>query len=133
MRPCHWPRALWKDVYFDVHPPHFDHPETTLVILARNYPWSFVIPFFQPAVRFIGVRNNLTNPDLPTRLQEELQQIIRDHQGDLYLLTERDFLRDDLWMLYRSYDLEQTGRSPVELTGANAREITLYALRKPQP
>jgi hypothetical protein len=61
-------------------------PHAAILLLSRE-PMAFVLPFFPPDARFLGVDNNLNDPSRKNRLEQELARIVREHTGPLYSLT----------------------------------------------
>jgi hypothetical protein len=90
MKPLAYQRGPWHTSYFNVKAPRFDNPGETLIVMANNKPWSYVIPFFQPEVRFIGLWSTFSRRQgegerhLAT---EEMLAIVRSHRGPRYLLS----------------------------------------------
>ena len=92
MHPIEIERTPWGEAYFEVKPPKFSRPSEVLVIQANNRPWSYVIPFFQPEVRFVGLLSNFSHPP---RIKggksheafNEMLALVRAHQGPVFLLT----------------------------------------------
>jgi hypothetical protein len=89
MKPRDVPRQKWSAAYVRVDAPKFPDPRNTLVVLANNEPWAYVIPFFQPEVRFVGLCNNFNrqNPGDRHRAADEALTIIKTHRGPMYLLS----------------------------------------------
>jgi hypothetical protein len=92
-------RLPWSPTFFEVKAPPLEDPAHTIVIIARDRPWGYLIPSFPPEVRFVSVRSNLTGPDHATRLQLEIRNLLAKHQGPIYVLSRREFLREDVTTL----------------------------------
>jgi hypothetical protein len=87
LRPAHVERTEWTSTLFNVNAPRFEHPEEVMVILADRVPMSYIIPFFQPEVRFVCPWNNFTDDETieyPPRIFDEMVNVIRAHQGPIY-------------------------------------------------
>jgi hypothetical protein len=89
MQPRVVPRRYWTSSYIDVKAPRFRNPSNVLVILANNRPWSYVIPAFQPQVRFLGLANSFSKPvqGHQHKAADEMYKIIESHRGPVYLLS----------------------------------------------
>ena len=102
MQPRHSYRTEWFADFFNVDAPQFEKPEEVLVILADDVPMSYVIPFFQPEVRFVCPWNNFTKPwsdfskptddkpmddGEPLLIVQEMVNVIRSHEGPLFALA----------------------------------------------
>lgn len=104
VKPVYHERLPWSSTFFEVSTPRLDDPAHTIVIIARDRPWGYLIPSFQPEVRFVSVRSNLTAPDRPTRLQSDVRALLQSHRGPIYLLSRREFVREDAETL-KAYQL----------------------------
>ncbi len=92
MHPIEIERTPWGKSYFEVKPPKFSQPNEIMVIQANNRPWSYVIPFFQREVRFVGLLSNFSHPPAvkggSTHLAfSEMLALVRAHQGHVFLMT----------------------------------------------
>ena len=88
-------RLPWSATFFEVDPPQFEDPDNTIVIIAGGRPWAYLIPFFQSGVRFVRIGGNFTHPSRPNRMQTEMRALVREHNGPIYLLSRREYLRND--------------------------------------
>lgn len=83
-------RFEWRAGRFHVEVPRFDAPGEVMVVLAEDRPMSYLIPFFQPEVRFVHLWSNLTRPrenfESP-RIHELALERVRAHDGELYALS----------------------------------------------
>jgi len=104
VKPVYHERLPWSSTFFEVKAPQLEDPAHTIVVIARDRPWAYLIPAFDPGVRFVSVRSNLTAPDRPTRLQSEMRALLQSHQGPIYLLSRREFVREDAETL-KAYQL----------------------------
>ena len=57
------------------------------ILLVADEPMSHVLPFFPRDARFVGVKNNLIDPAMTSRLAAEVAHIVREHDGPLYALA----------------------------------------------
>ena len=90
MHPSQIEHRSWSSAYIDVKAPQFSNPDETLVIIASNKPLSYVIPAFQPGVRFVGLANTFSRLDRKHhKSTKEILNVIESHSGPLYILTER--------------------------------------------
>ncbi|HXU66141.1 MAG TPA: hypothetical protein VN707_02165, partial [Casimicrobiaceae bacterium] len=80
-----WGRVDFGPRWFDVHMPPVEHD--ALVLLTADAPMSYVLPFFPPDARFVGVRSNLIDPAQHNRLAKSIAVAVRDHRGPLYALS----------------------------------------------
>jgi hypothetical protein len=57
--------------------------------MANNMPWAYVIPDFQPEVRFIGLISTFTYPNAKHqhRAAEEMLDLVHSHNGPMYILS----------------------------------------------
>jgi len=98
-------RIPWSSsTFFEVEVPKFEDPDHTVVVIAGDRPWAFLIPSFQPGVRFVRVESTLTGPNRRTQMQVEIRAILQNHQGPIYLLSRQRQLRPDMQTL-ESYRL----------------------------
>ncbi len=104
VKPVYHERLPWSSTFFTVEVPEFEDPDHTIVVIAGKRPWSYLIPAFQPGVRFVRVESNFTGPNRPTRLQVEMRTLLQNHQGSIYLLSRRGYLRKDAETL-KSYQM----------------------------
>jgi hypothetical protein len=84
-RASQWGRVDFGPAWFDVHVPPVE--SNALVLLVVGTPMSYVLPYFPPDARFVGVRNNLVDPAQRNRLAATIATTIRDHHGALYSLS----------------------------------------------
>lgn len=89
MQPWHLIHNNWSSDYITVEAPQFDNPDETLVIMANNMPWAYVIPDFQPEVRFIGLISTFTSPGAKHqhRAGEDMLKLVHSHNGPMYILS----------------------------------------------
>lgn len=89
MEPRTVPREVWGKEYISVEAPELEDPASTMVVIANARPWSYVIPFFPPEVRFIGAWNRFSRPEERRNHQAQRQMAyqMKHHEGPLYLLT----------------------------------------------
>lgn len=81
-----WGHAPHGPVSARVSLPEFG-PDS-LVILLDSTPMSFIAAFAPATVRFVGANNNLVRPGLKVRLNEKIEQVIRNHKGPIWGLEQ---------------------------------------------
>lgn len=59
-------------------------PDDALVILLDGSPMAYVAVFEPPAVRFVGANSNLLSPGQESKLDAEVEQVIRSAKGPLW-------------------------------------------------
>ncbi|UCD37523.1 MAG: DUF2029 domain-containing protein [Fidelibacterota bacterium] len=99
VRPPGFQRLPWSNKFFDTQAPPLEQPDQTVVLIASDRPWSYLIPAFPSGVRFVRVGGNFTRPHRPTRMVAEMRELIDNHQGPLYLLSRMERLREDAQLL----------------------------------
>lgn len=89
MQPQFIRHKSWSSTYIDVEAPRFDNPAETLVIMGSNMPWAYVIPDFQPEVRFVGLASTFNSPGAKHqhRAADEMYNLIQSHNGPIYILS----------------------------------------------
>jgi len=125
LRPIKTERIPWARKYIEVQAPRLEHPEKALVVVAHNAPWTFVLPFFQPEIRVLGLKSNLTKPWEDTRFQQEMRNVLASHAGDIYLLTDNGYLREDLDTVGKYYGLVRT-EAPFLRVATQLQSIPIY-------
>jgi hypothetical protein len=105
MRPFNVDRMPWFADYIHAEAPRFADPRRVLVVMAHNAPWSYVLPSLQPEIRVLGLRTNLTKPNDGTRFQAQMRDILSQHTGSIYLLSDAGYVRDDLVTVNTHYGL----------------------------
>ena len=101
-------RLPWSSTFFEVTPPQLKDPDNTIVVIAGRRPWAYMIPFFDPGVRFVRIGGNFTAPSRPNLMKSEMRDLLHKHAGPIYLLSRREFLREDAGTL-NYYQLYITG------------------------
>ncbi|MFH1755400.1 MAG: hypothetical protein ABIA59_06820 [Candidatus Latescibacterota bacterium] len=101
MRPIQSHRGTWSSSYVHVEAPMFDRPGDTLVIFADNQPWSYVIPFFQPEVRFVGLLSNFSHTMQATggvrhEATRAMLDMVKAHDGPIFVLSNATRIRATL-------------------------------------
>jgi hypothetical protein len=134
MRPCNIPHQDWGPRYFNVEPPKLEYPDETLIIMASDQPRSYVIPAFDPGVRFIGLASSFNHPESGDqhRAADEMLDLVRTHTGPVYLLSnsqevDRAFARIRPYGIAKAserslpvrtkHDLTDLSLWPVEIKG----------------
>ena len=77
-----WGRADPADTAASVTLPPL--PADAMVLLLSGDPMAYVAAFAAPAVRFVGIDNNLVHPGDSSLLARRIEQAVRRHQGPLY-------------------------------------------------
>ncbi|RKZ11633.1 hypothetical protein DRQ53_01695 [bacterium] len=123
-------RRQWEGEYLQVQAPQLENPESALVIVANDRPWSYVIPFFQPEVRFIGLWNRFSRDEakLRHRATDEMWEIVEAHQGPIYLLTSGGQLDAARLHLPRYTTVRQRNR-PQVVSAHEKSSLYLWRLR----
>lgn len=120
----------WQNKYVDVSVPEFSEPENTIVLIAGRRPWSYMIPFFQKDIRFMRIGGNFTKPDRQTMYITEMKSILKQHTGELYLLSRTNFIRNEISYL-RAYGLLLIDRTPKPIKSKQERPgLFLWQVKK---
>ena len=80
-----WGRVPFGRTWFDVQVPPVE--PKALVLLTVDAPMSYVLPFFPPDARHVGIRNNVIDPASRNRLAERIAGVVREHDGPVYALS----------------------------------------------
>jgi hypothetical protein len=80
-----WGRVDFGPAWFAVRVPPIE-PDA-LILLTVDAPMSYVLPFFPPDARHVGIRNNINDATRHNRLAETIAAIVRDHRGPVYSLS----------------------------------------------
>ena len=74
------------------------------------------MPFLQPKARVLGLVTNLTKANSKTRLQEEMRDLIRLHEGEIFVLSDSTYVTQDLHLVHNFYELDPSPEQclPVE-------------------
>lgn len=104
-------RATFSAKWFNVQIPEVE--PHALVLLHADAPMSFVLPYFPPTARFVGVQSNLMDRRLedqlkPTKLYQLMHQVVSDHQGPIYALTSPPGKGREALAAYRVHELEDS-------------------------
>lgn len=110
-----WGRApLSAGPYFRVRAPSL--APNALVTIFTGEPVGYVVPYFDPNVRFIRPASNFTGPAHDNRLQREIDALASSYEGPMYVIRYRD--RDDATedAMLRRYRLRRDDGacSPIE-------------------
>jgi hypothetical protein len=107
-----WGRVDFGKTYFDVAPP--DIPPGSLVIMGYVQPLAYAAPFFRPETRFVSPTNNLIQLGQHNKLARRAEDLIRRHEGPLYLLQhERLEAQDPVTLRYFGLTLDRPACVPV--------------------
>jgi hypothetical protein len=114
-------RTRWGERYILISGPELD-PGTLVVIATDREPASFLVPFFDPRVRWIRTRSNLIPPNGKGLLVDRARSLIAGHQGPMVSveitevpLASRDSILGELL-------LERTGE-PCKPINTNLTEL----------
>jgi hypothetical protein len=132
MQPRTVPRQEWSSAYINVEAPKFDNPSDTMVILADNRPWAYVIPFFQPEVRFVGLCSNFSKlkPEGQHRATDEMLTMASVHRGPMYLLSRRGEIDIALRRL-QPYNIVRTSDACIPVLSRHERRtLCLWPIAK---
>ena len=79
--------AVWPETFFEVQPPELPDPANTLILLPdHRAPLAFMIPSFDPRIRFVRVAGLLSEPGLDVGVQQVARDIIEKHDGPIYAM-----------------------------------------------
>lgn len=110
----HWERLSWKSRFFEIDLPEIEYPENTIVLITQKKAWSYLIPFFPPALRFVRVNTYFTEPGDDNKFQAEMSALLKQHKGPIYLLSN---------MIYEFDDQEIISRYGLRMSAAPAAPI----------
>ncbi|MCL4873962.1 hypothetical protein KJ039_07765 [bacterium] len=82
-----WGRTNWSESYFGLETPPAYIEKNSVVIMAGQRPYSYLIPFFPEDIRFVRVESNFTAPHKNTLYQKEIRELLNEHAGPVYLLV----------------------------------------------
>lgn len=79
----------WNKSFFRVNVPDMEQLDSSIVFMAGKDPIAYLIPFFPPGARFIRLESHFrfNNPGVETKFHEEINALIQNHDGSLYLLS----------------------------------------------
>ncbi len=80
-----WGHLAFDGPYVQGHVPPV--PPGTLVLLTNAEPIAYIAPFFEQAVRFVGLDNNLNNPSRRNAMQDAIRQAIDEHRGAMVAIA----------------------------------------------
>jgi hypothetical protein len=82
--PLEWGHARIKDRYVKISAPAIE--PNTLVVIVGTYPISYLIPFFDPSIRWVGGVNGLINPQQNNLMARRARELIQSHKGPMMVL-----------------------------------------------
>ena len=87
-------RLVWGDSYFEVQVPQYPQMEESIILMASRDPLSYLIPFFPSEIRFLRIQRHFSfaSTAVETLLMKEIKDIIKSHDGPIYLLARGRFL-----------------------------------------
>ena len=79
----------WNKSFFRVSVPDIEQLDCSIVFMAGKDPIAYLIPFFPPGARFIRLESyyKFNNPGVETKFHEEINDLIKNHDGPFYLLS----------------------------------------------
>jgi hypothetical protein len=134
MRTFKQERIPWGPSFWQLEIPVVPDPQDAIIIIANSRPLSYFAPHFPPEVRWVGLKNNLTDARRPTEMQEAIQQLLATHQGAFYLLTRGvpdAWLQHDVKVL-KYYRLEPVAGSGQAIESLHSPSgLQLWRLQRP--
>jgi hypothetical protein len=82
--PIEWGHAPVRDRYVEISAPAIK-PDS-LVVIIGTYPISYLVPFFDRSVRWVGGANGIVSPEQNNLLARRARDLIHGHQGPLMVL-----------------------------------------------
>lgn len=82
--PLEWGHSPIRDRYLTISAPAI--PPNTLVVIVGTYPISYLVPFFDRSVRWVGGANGLVSPGQNNLLARRARDLIHEHKGPLMVL-----------------------------------------------
>jgi hypothetical protein len=98
-----WGHAARSRHAVDVRMPNF--PANSLVAMLDSAPTAYLATFAPPSVRFVGAHSNLIHPGDRTLLAQQIEGMIRGHQGPLWGLEDPSGLPGEADETLRYYGL----------------------------
>lgn len=83
--PLEWGHTPFRDRYVAVSAPPL--PADTLILIVGLDPVSYLIPFINPATRWISVQNNFLQPNMDNGLVRRERDLVANHTGPLKVLN----------------------------------------------
>jgi hypothetical protein len=129
--PHAFPRAAWSERYLSVKGPALD-PDTLVVIATEREAASFLVPFFDPRIRWIRTRSNLVPPNGSGLLVDQARTLAAGHAGPMLSLEIAEAPAASRDSILAELRLERTGAPclPIE-TNLTALHYTLCPIRSP--
>jgi hypothetical protein len=107
-----WGRIDFGKTFFDVVPPEI--PPGSLVIIGYVQPLAYAVPYFRPGTRFVSPANNLIQLGQHNKMARRAEDLIRRHEGPLYLLQLAKLeAQDHLTLRYFGLTLDGAACLPV--------------------
>ena len=82
--PLDWGHSPISNRYVKISAPAI--PPNTLVIIIGTYPISYLVPFFDRTIRWVGGENGLISPHQTNLMARRARDLIREHDGALMVL-----------------------------------------------
>ena len=104
-------------------------PKNSIVLLAGGDAMSFLIPYFDPSIRFISIKNNFFDVTDDNKMADEIKKLIKLHDGDFYSFT-MSYHGLNLKKFTDYLNLNEVRNSCETLEYAIADKITLCRLQR---
>ena len=105
-----------------------DLPAGSMVLVLDDAPFSYVAAYVDPAIRFIGVNNNLIHPGDTTGLARQVETAVRNQAGPLYGLEYPIAGQTDPVLGY--YQLHRDGACQPVQSNLDGSALRLCALAR---
>jgi hypothetical protein len=119
--PIDLPRTQWGERYISITGPELD-PATLVVIATDRGSASFLVPFFDPRIRWIRTRSNLIPPNGKGLLVDRARGLIGGHQGPMISLEITEVPPASRNSILGELLLERTG-APCQPIKTNLTEL----------
>jgi hypothetical protein len=131
--PLAMPRGSWGEKYISIGGPHLD-PDTLVVIATGREAASFLMPYFDPRIRWIRTRSNLIPWNGGGLLVERARSLAAEHEGPAVSLEIAESPQADQDSILAELRLERTGAPcmPIE-TNLSEKHYVLCPIRKLAP
>ena len=121
-----WGRAVPRDRAISVVMPAI--PSGSMVLLLTNDPLGYTAAFADPAIRFVGVNNNLVVPGDTSQLGRMVEAAVRGHTGPLEGIEVAGSTRSAAVLDY--YGLEKAGDCLPILSNLDYSSLRLCPLKR---
>jgi hypothetical protein len=93
-----WWRVPFREHFFEIAAPKL--PDNAMVLIVHDTPIAYVIPFFDPKIRWIGVMTNINKPWHNNLLAQQTRNVITSHTGPFYSMQSWAGVGDDILAVY---------------------------------